>query len=71
MTTQTETKTTEPQTTRRPGIYRGLSPAEFGLWRLRRDGVWLFCLPVAGEMWKVAADQSGEGLTPLVNETGN
>lgn len=52
---------------RPPGIYRGKSSAEFGLWRKRPDGVWLFCLPVHGSVWEVAADQSGEGLTQLVD----
>ena len=48
-----------------PGIYRGGSPAEFGLWRLRPDGVWLFCMPVEGSVWRRAADQSGDGLIRL------
>lgn len=70
MSTQTETNT-ESQTPLKPGIYRGGSPAEFGLFRLRADGVWLFCTPVAGATWKVASDQSGDKLTLLVDETSN
>lgn len=54
---------------KKPGIYRGGSAAEFGLFRLRPDGVWLFCMPVAGETWKVAGDQSGDKLILLVDET--
>lgn len=53
----------------KPGIYRGGSAAEFGLWRLRQDGVWLFCMPVVGSTWKVAGDQSGDKLILLVDET--
>ncbi|ROR76075.1 hypothetical protein SAMN06295974_3777 [Plantibacter flavus] len=53
-----------------PGIYRGGSAAEFGLWRLRADGVWLFCVPVAGAVWKRAGDQDpGDSLILLVDET--
>ncbi len=48
-----------------PGIYRGGSPAEYGLWRLRPDGVWLFAMPVEGSVWRVAGDQSGDNLIPL------
>jgi hypothetical protein len=54
----------------KPGIYRGGSAAEFGLWRLRQDGVWLFCMPVVGSTWKVAGDQDpGYDLIMLVDET--
>jgi hypothetical protein len=54
----------------KPGIYRGGSPAEYGLWRLRADGVWLFCMPVAGSVWKRAGDQDpGDSLIMLVDET--
>lgn len=54
----------------KPGIYRGQSPAEYGLWRLREDGVWLFCMPVAGATWKRAGDQDpGDKLILLVDET--
>lgn len=52
------------------GIYRGQADAEFGLWRLRPDGTWLFCMPVAGATWKRAADQNpGDKLILLVDET--
>lgn len=54
----------------KPGIYRGQSPADFGLWRLNGYGVWLFCVPVAGETWKRAGDQNpGDSLILLVDET--
>lgn len=55
-------------TSMKPGIYRGGSPATFGLWRLREDGVWLFSMPVKGSAWVVAEDQSPDKLTPLVDE---
>lgn len=76
MSTQTETTAavTASRTGRppmKPGIYRGQSPAEFGLYRLRADGVWLFCSPVLGSTWKIAFDQSGDKLTPLVDETNH
>jgi hypothetical protein len=55
---------------RKPGIYRGESAAEFGLWRLRADHVWLYCAPVAGAVWKRAIDQNpGDKLIMLVDET--
>lgn len=64
--------TTAPAARRelKPGIYRGGSPAEFGLWRLTDRGVWLFCMPVAGATWKRASDQDpGDKLILLVDET--
>lgn len=53
----------------KPGIYRGRSAADFGLWRLNTYGVWLFCVPVAGEVWKRAGDQNPTDLIMLVDET--
>lgn len=54
----------------KPGIYRGGSSAEFGLWRLTSKGVWLFSMPVAGSVWKRAGDQNpGDKLMLLVDET--
>ncbi|MCI4659717.1 hypothetical protein [Cryobacterium zhongshanensis] len=53
-----------------PGIYRGLDGAEFGLWRLRKDGIWLYCAPVFGAYWRRAADQNpGDKLIMLVDQT--
>ena len=46
-----------------PGIYRGGSNPIFGLWRLRQDGIWLFCVPVEGKTWVIADDQTGANLT--------
>ncbi len=53
----------------KPGIYRGGSNPVFGLWRLTARGEWLFCVPVKGETWKRASDQSGEDLWLLVAES--
>jgi hypothetical protein len=48
-----------------PGMYKGLSDPQFGLWRLRSDGVWLFSVPVEGQVWRIARDQTGRGLSKL------
>jgi len=62
-------ETAAPRTLK-PGIYRGGSPAEFGLWRLTASGIWLFSMPVADATWKRAADQNpGDKLILLVDET--
>jgi hypothetical protein len=54
----------------KPGIYRGGSAAEFGLWRLTDRGIWLFAMPVEGYRWKRAGDQNpGDSLILLVDET--
>lgn len=66
------TVATETATSRalKPGIYHAGSPAEFGLWRLCPNGVWLFCMPVAGATWRRAFDQNpGDKLIMLVDET--
>lgn len=53
----------------KPGIYRGKSSAEFGLWRLRQDGRWLFCVPVLGREWKrvEVTPEDAAKLIPLVD----
>ncbi|MFF2053754.1 hypothetical protein ACFVU2_19275 [Leifsonia sp. NPDC058194] len=70
MNDKTLTSAPAPKRIMKPGIYRGGSPADFGLWRLNQYGVWLFCVPVAGETWRRADDQDpGDDLILLVDET--
>lgn len=49
-----------------PGLYRGGSDPIFGIWRLTNSGIWLFSVPVEGNAWRRAGDQTGNKLTPLL-----
>ena len=54
-----------------PGLYRGGSSVEFGLWFLKRDGTWLFSMPLGGYTWQrsnTMPDDKGEPLTLLVED---
>lgn len=35
-----------------PGLYRSKSHPGFGVWFLTHHGVWLFSMPLEGQVWK-------------------
>lgn len=56
------------ETNLKPGLYRGGSDVAFGLFRLKKNGTWLFSSAVNGYAWRYSPNQTGEGLV-LIEES--